>query len=334
MGTFTKILLSAACVAFLAVKWNAPRFDPESLRGARVLVTGASAGIGEQIAYHYAKFGAQIVITARREKVLQKVVEKCLSLGAQKALYVAADMASETEPDRALDFAVENLGGLDYLVLNHIGPSPFSMWEGDVEHTRWLMKVNFFSYAQMAWRALASLEQSNGALVIVSSLLGKMPSPFAVPYTSTKFALNGFFGALHHELVMKKSNVSISICTLGLIDTDAAMDKVRSVKSRCLFGKHVTTLRRCFSVSLQGLHQRTGVPRRRRRPEHHHHGGHEAAGALLPLVHPHCDSEQRLVPFHHRLRHPELLQLHPVNRKLNSAFAMVDWWRENTQNTI
>ena len=227
----------------------------ESLRGARVLVTGASTGIGEQMAYHYASFGAQIVITARREKVLQQVselekhinglkaqpgvlwlfvlqlrgtfnalilifasqvVEKCLSLGAQRALYIAADMGNESDPDKVIDFALEKLGGLDYVVLNHIGPSPFSMWEGDVEHTRWLMKVvqhsdlglssthhttvmhwslslslppllcvcvcvcvcacfpkvNFFSYIQMAWRAMASLEQNKGSLVIVSSLLG------------------------------------------------------------------------------------------------------------------------------------------------------------------
>ena len=44
-------------------------FVSESLRGARVLVTGASTGIGEQMAYHYAHFGAQIVITAKRDKV-------------------------------------------------------------------------------------------------------------------------------------------------------------------------------------------------------------------------------------------------------------------------
>ncbi|XP_034565282.1 hydroxysteroid 11-beta-dehydrogenase 1-like protein [Notolabrus celidotus] len=229
MGTLKKVLIASLCVAFLAVKWSAPGFDAESLRGARVLVTGASTGIGEQMAYHYARFGAQIVITARREKVLQQVVEKCQSLGAQKAFYIAADMASESDPANVVDFALEKLGGLDYLVLNHIGPSPFSMWEGDVEHTKWLMQVNFFSYVQMAWKALDSLEQSKGALVIVSSLLGKMASPFVAPYTSTKFALNGFFGALHHELAMKKSNVSISICTLGLIDTEAAMDKVRGI---------------------------------------------------------------------------------------------------------
>ncbi|XP_059198002.1 hydroxysteroid 11-beta-dehydrogenase 1-like protein [Centropristis striata] len=229
MGTFTKILFASVCVAFLAVKWTAPSFNAESLRGARVLVTGASTGIGEQMAYHYARFGAQIVITARREKVLQQVADKCLSLGAQKALYVAADMASESDADNAVDFALEKLGGLDYLVLNHIGPTPFSMWDGDVEHTKWLMKVNFFSYIQMAWKALPSLEQNKGSLVVVSSLLGRMQTPFVAPYASTKFALNGFFGSLQHELVMKKSNVSISICTLGLIDTESAMDKVRGI---------------------------------------------------------------------------------------------------------
>ncbi|XP_074523827.1 hydroxysteroid 11-beta-dehydrogenase 1-like protein [Halichoeres trimaculatus] len=229
MGTFKKAVIVALCAAFFAVKWYSPGFDAESLRGARVLVTGASTGIGEQLAYHYARFGAQIVITARREKVLQQVAEKCQSLGAQKAIYIAADMASVSDPEKVVDFAVEKLGGLDYVILNHIGPSPFSMWEGDVEHTRWLMQVNFFSYVEMAWKALASLEQSKGSLVIVSSLLGKMASPFVAPYTSTKFALNGFFGALHHELAMKNSNVSISVCTLGLIDTESAMNKVRGV---------------------------------------------------------------------------------------------------------
>ncbi|XP_068508216.1 hydroxysteroid 11-beta-dehydrogenase 1-like protein [Syngnathus scovelli] len=229
MKTLTKVLLASVTVALIAIKWNAPTFNAESLRGARVLVTGASTGIGEQMAYHYARFGAQIVITARREKVLQQVAEKCLSMGAQKALYISADMSSDTDPERVVDFALDHLGGLDYLVLNHIGSSPFSMWEGDVEHLRWLMKVNFFSYAQMAWKALPSLEQSKGSLIVVSSLLGKITIPFVAPYVSTKFALNGFFATLVHELAMKDSNVSISTCTLGLIDTDSAMEKVKDI---------------------------------------------------------------------------------------------------------
>uniref|UniRef100_A0A3B5LNJ3 Hydroxysteroid (11-beta) dehydrogenase 1-like a n=1 Tax=Xiphophorus couchianus TaxID=32473 RepID=A0A3B5LNJ3_9TELE len=204
-------------------------FISESLRGARVLVTGASSGIGEQMAYHYARFGAQIVITARREKVLQQVTEKCLSLGAQKALYISGDMSTESDPDKVVDFALEKLGGLDYLVLNHIGVTRFAMWDGDVNHVRWLMKPNFFSYIQMAWRALPSLEKSKGSMAIVSSMAGKLSNPFTAPYCATKSALNGFFGSLSHELAMKKSNVSISLITLGLIDTETALKAVRGI---------------------------------------------------------------------------------------------------------
>ena len=69
------------------------------------------------------------------------MAEKCLSLGAQKALPITADMSSDSDPDKVVDFALQKLGGLDYLVLNHIGSSPFSMWQGDVEHTKWLMQV-------------------------------------------------------------------------------------------------------------------------------------------------------------------------------------------------
>ena len=58
-----------------------------------------------------------------------------------------------------------------------------------------------------------------------------MASPFVAPYASTKFALNGFFGSLQHELAMKNSNVSLTICTLVLSDTDSAMEKVKWVKS-------------------------------------------------------------------------------------------------------
>lgn len=229
MKPVIKIILVSAAVSFIAVKWRPPPFDAETLRGARVLVTGASTGIGEQLAYHYCRFGAQIVITARREKVLQQVVENCLRLGALKAFYITADMATETDPDKVVEFSLEKLGGLDYLVLNHIGKSRLNMWDGDIAHTRWLMKVNFFSYVQMAWKALPSLEQNKGSLVIVSSLAGKVPGPFTAAYTSTKSALNGFFGSLYHELAIKNSNVSISICTLGLIDTDNAMTAIKGI---------------------------------------------------------------------------------------------------------
>ncbi|KAA0712229.1 Hydroxysteroid 11-beta-dehydrogenase 1-like protein [Triplophysa tibetana] len=228
MKFYTKLFfLCSLGVAFIAVQWSGPSFHAESLKGARVLVTGASTGIGEQLAYHYARLGAQLVITARRGNVLEQVVNKCLELGAQKALFIPADMANPEDSDRVVQYAIDQLGGLDYLILNHIGPSPYRMWDGDVEHTRWLLQVNFLSFVQMAKNALPTLEKSNGSIVVVSSLLGKVTSPFALPYAATKFALNGFFGGLQHELAMQGSNVSVTICTLGLIDTETAMEKIK-----------------------------------------------------------------------------------------------------------
>ncbi|NXI98104.1 DHI1L protein, partial [Psophia crepitans] len=227
MKPIGKVLCATGIVAgLLAFFWKDP-FNPESLSGARVLLTGASAGIGEQMAYHYARFGAEMVLTARREAVLQKVVEKCLTLGAKKIFYIPADMSSPSAPEKVVQFAVQKLGGLDYLVLNHIGVTRFQMWAGDVEYTRWLMQVNFFSYVALATAALPTLEKNKGALVIVSSLTGKIPTPFTTSYSATKFALDGFFSSLRHELIMQKRNVSVTLCVLGLIDTATALENTR-----------------------------------------------------------------------------------------------------------
>uniref|UniRef100_U3IDG4 Hydroxysteroid 11-beta-dehydrogenase 1-like protein n=2 Tax=Anas TaxID=8835 RepID=U3IDG4_ANAPP len=227
MRPLGKVLCATGIIAVLLAFFWKDTFNPESLSGARVLLTGASAGIGEQMAYHYARFGAEILLTARREAVLQKVMEKCLTLGAKKVFYVPADMSSPSEPEKVVQFAVQKLGGLDYLVLNHIGNSPFQMWNGDVEYTHWLMQVNFFSYVALATAALPTLEKNKGSLVVVSSLTGKIPTPFTTSYSATKFALDGFFSSLRHELIMQKRNVSVTLCILGLIDTDTALEKTR-----------------------------------------------------------------------------------------------------------
>ncbi|RMB99311.1 hypothetical protein DUI87_24044 [Hirundo rustica rustica] len=199
------------------------------LRGKRVIVTGASSGIGEQMAYHLARMEAHLLLTARTEAKLQKVVERCLELGAASARYISGSMDSPSLPEEVLSEAENTWGGLDMLILNHIGQSSFSYFSGDVGHVRKLMDINFVSYVALATAALPMLKESEGSIVVVSSIAGRIAGPFTAPYSATKFALDGFFSSLRQELIIEKVNVSITLCILGYINTESAMRAVSHV---------------------------------------------------------------------------------------------------------
>eukprot|EP00071_Canis_lupus_P025088 XP_013977814.1 hydroxysteroid 11-beta-dehydrogenase 1-like protein isoform X3 [Canis lupus familiaris] len=222
------LLLTGLGALFFSYYWD-DNFDPASLQGARVLLTGASAGVGEELAYHYARLGSHLVLTAHTEAFLQKVVGNCRKLGAPEVFYIAADMASPEVPGRVVQFALDKLGGLDYLVLNHLGATPAGTRSRSIQGTRWLLQVNLLSYVQLTSLALPSLTDSRGSLVVVSSLLGRVPTSFSSPYSAAKFALDGFFGSLRRELDVQDVNVAITMCVLGLRDRASAAEAVRGV---------------------------------------------------------------------------------------------------------
>nr|KAF6348768.1 hydroxysteroid 11-beta dehydrogenase 1 like [Myotis myotis] len=240
-----KVLLLTGLGALFFTYYWADNFDPASLQGARVLLTGASAGIGEELAYHYARLGSHLVLTAHTEAFLQKVVGNCRKLGAPKVFFIAADMASREVPELVVQFALDKLGGLDYLVLNHLGAAPAGTRAHSAPGTRWLMQVNLLSYVQLTSLALPSLTDSKGSLVVVSSLLGRVPASFSSPYSAAKFALDSFFGALQRELRVQDVNVAITRCVLGLQDRASAKEGVREdpSPSRLKVGHKQTPLR-------------------------------------------------------------------------------------------
>ncbi|XP_069489382.1 11-beta-hydroxysteroid dehydrogenase 1-like [Ambystoma mexicanum] len=227
MGLLWKLLVASVGIA-LAVYFYTGQddFKPEMLNGKRAIVTGASSGIGEQMAYHLARMGSHIVITARTEEKLKKVVSKCLELGAASAQYIAGSMDNMEFAERVVKEAEKVLGGLDFLILNHIGQTYFNYFDGDVGHVRKLLEINLLSYATMTVAALPMLKESGGSIIVVSSMAGKVALPFTVPYTTTKFALDGFFSSLRQEFYFQKTNVSITLCVLSYIDTDTAVNAV------------------------------------------------------------------------------------------------------------
>lgn len=204
-------------------------FRPEMLRGKRVIVTGASKGIGEEIAYHLAKMGAHVVVTARSKETLQKVVTRCLELGAASAHYVAGTMEDMAFAEQFVAKAGSILGGLDMLILNHITITPMELFRDDIQMVRRSMEVNFLSYVVLSVAALPMLKQSNGSVVVVSSLAGKISNPLIAPYSASKFALDGFFSSIRTEFSVTKVNVSITLCILGFINTDTALKAVAGI---------------------------------------------------------------------------------------------------------
>ncbi|NXT84371.1 DHI1 dehydrogenase, partial [Zapornia atra] len=227
MGLLLKVFIPLLGLAMAFYFYSATEnFSEEMLRGKRVIVTGASSGIGEQMAYHLARMEAHLLLTARTEAKLQQVVKRCLELGAASAHYVSGSMEDTTFPEVVVKEAENTWGGLDMLILNHIGHSYFKFFNGDVGHVRKLLETNFLSYVAMATSALPMLKESEGSIVVVSSLAGKVASPFAAPYSATKFALDGFFSSLRQEFLIDKVNVSITVCILGYINTDNAVRAV------------------------------------------------------------------------------------------------------------
>nr|XP_032837312.1 hydroxysteroid 11-beta-dehydrogenase 1-like protein [Petromyzon marinus] len=221
----------AALAASIYLMWDdEPTCDKGCLRGARVLITGASSGIGSAVALEFARRGARVAITARRHGRLMQLSEDLHAAGAPDVTVLPGSMEELHFARAVVRDAVRAMGGLDYLILNHVGLTPISWWAGDVEATDQLVRatrLNFLSFAWAASEALGPLETSGGNILAVSSLCGKVPTPLVSPYAASKFALEGFFGSLRQELKLRHSNVSITIATLGYINTDTAVSQVQ-----------------------------------------------------------------------------------------------------------
>ena len=127
MGLFKQaavlLLLTPLLITVLPLHRVAPfdGFDPVRVRGQRVLIYGASQGLGEEMAYEYAKLGAAIALVARRAPQLEKVAAEARARGAQEAHVIVGDMSNDDSVRASVEQALDAFGGdaLDVLVLNH-----------------------------------------------------------------------------------------------------------------------------------------------------------------------------------------------------------------------
>lgn len=172
-----------------------------SLRGKVAIVTGATANIGRAIALELASEGASLVAVGRDEQAGKRLVAKALELGAENALFVAADLLEPAAPQVILN-AAEQLGPVEILV-NGIGgnvdqgffvDSDPDKWNGDID-------LNFGILLRMTHAVLAGMvKRKHGCIVNVGSTAGIVGDYMLPVYSAMKGAVHSFTKVLAKEV--------------------------------------------------------------------------------------------------------------------------------------
>ena len=174
-----------------------------SLKGKRILLTGASSGIGAVLASLLAKEGADIVLLARRKERLQEVAEQIRQQfgNAQKIVIVVGDVTDSEVQHRAVQSAIDQFGGLDILI-NNAGVGAMARIEDSTQETlRRIFEVNFFALFELTQLALPHLKQGTEPMVVnMSSIVGLRGVPHYGVYGSAKFAVTGLSETMRAEL--------------------------------------------------------------------------------------------------------------------------------------
>ncbi|KAF1296953.1 short-chain dehydrogenase [Enterococcus sp. JM4C] len=190
-----------------------------NLENKVVLVTGGSAGLGEQICYEAAKKGAIVVTCARRIQLLGQVKERCSELSGRAAYAFQLDVSDPTSVFSALEKIQAEVGPIDVLVNN----AGFGIFEDflsfDLEKARNMFEVNVLGMMTLTQQvAVQMAENKHGHIINIASMAGKMATAKSTVYSATKFAVLGFSNALRLE--MKPFNVAVTTVNPGPIRTE------------------------------------------------------------------------------------------------------------------
>lgn len=170
-----------------------------NLKGKTVIITGASAGFGRGTAYAFAKEGANLVLTARREERLQETVSICKKLGGN-AVYLPGDARDEQTAIDTVKLAVDTFGGVDILVNNTGIGRVKSILDTSMDEYDLIMDSNVRSaYAFSKHTIPQMLKKHNGHIIITSSVTGIKGQKGETAYTCSKFACRGLGQALIDE---------------------------------------------------------------------------------------------------------------------------------------
>jgi len=225
-----------------------------------VIITGASSGIGEALAFRLAEEGAWLGLAARRADRLEAVAQACRARGA-RALAIPTDVADEQACCALVERTRREYGRLDMLI-NNAGLSVVSLLADlhDLNLFRHVMEVNFYGALYCTFHALPHLIEAKGRLVNVSSLGGKLAIPYNSSYVASKFALGGLSDSLRLELAGSGVSVTL-VCPYWVVSEfhESYLDREgrpKGAAGRALYTKRTMTTGRCAQIALEAARRR------------------------------------------------------------------------------
>lgn len=189
------------------------------MRNRVVVITGASSGFGRGAALKFAAAGAQVVLAARRKRLLKQVAEECRQIGAQ-ALVVETDVSNSSEVEELAQRAIDKFGKVDVWV-NNAGVGAVARFdETPLEEHEQVIQTNLMGTIYGSYVALQQFrEQGRGVLINVGSFAGKVAAPYLSSYSASKFGIRGLGMALRQELE-ESDERGIHVCTVMPVSMD------------------------------------------------------------------------------------------------------------------
>lgn len=181
-----------------------------------IWITGATSGIGEALALELAPRGARLILSGRRRDRLDALAERC---GAERCRVLPLDLEDTAGLERAAAEAERHWGRIDALV-NNAGVSQRSLFvDTSPEVIRRLATIDFLGPVLLSRAVVQGMvERGSGALLFVTSVVGKVSVPLRALYSASKHALHGFADALRAELW--GAGVRVTVVAPGFVKTE------------------------------------------------------------------------------------------------------------------
>ncbi|MDH4058395.1 MAG: SDR family oxidoreductase [Cyclobacteriaceae bacterium] len=190
-----------------------------------IWITGASSGIGEALTYELAKNGNQLILSSRRKEELERVKGNCPVQAQADIRVLPLDLGELSTLQLSAEAAIQLFGHVDVLI-NNGGISQRSLAkETTLDVDKRIMEVDYFGTIALTKHLIPHfIERKSGHYVVVTSITGKVGTPYRTGYSAAKHALHGFFDALRAELWKDCSSIYVTLVCPGWTKTNVSVN--------------------------------------------------------------------------------------------------------------